>query len=121
MFAGCGAWCLYDLSEPTSVAYMWTPAGSCWERKTAGSCLNHNIEHQAVILHSAGLCPCVPTQPALTAQIVEDLCGGKPQSAPDRSPDTVGCSSGDTKKVRLALANGMFESCRAWCLYDLVE
>ena len=48
MFAHCGAWCLFDVNDPTNVAYSWN-GQDCWNRDLDGGCLENPEQEEAIV------------------------------------------------------------------------
>lgn len=120
MYNHCDAWCLYDWESPDKISYHWNNGKKCFEFG-AGGCQG-NKEQPLVVAHKDIVCEaekmCTPVAPMLTEVVMQRYCDALVTGGVDRSPKAKGCHQSYTPYVQRSLANKMFSSCGAFCLYD---
>jgi len=132
LFWGCNAKCVYDL-EQIGVVYQWK--GDCWEVQTNWACITvHTNEYawavDVVSEHFGPLTtpapvasPCVERTHQWDETTASNLCGSEYMGVTDKSADASVCSGYEDYQYRLdhSLANRVFLSCDAWCVYDIYK
>jgi len=132
IFWSCSAKCVYD-SENEGVVYQWK--GECWEMQTDWACItSHTAEYAwAMDYISESLCPittsepeispCVERQQEWNEDIALAICGSEDMGVTNKNFDAIVCAGYEDYQYRLdhSLANRVFLSCDAWCVYDIYK
>jgi len=134
IFWSCNAKCVYDV-ERIGVVYQWK--GDCWQMQTNWACITIHVNEYAwaVDYVSEDFCPL--TTPAPVASVsprvertqqwdeatASSICGSGDMGVTDKSANASVCSGYEDYQYRLdhSLANRVFLSCDAWCVYDIYK
>jgi len=132
VYWSCSSRCVYDISDPT-IAYQWKSSRGCWMAQTKWSCFTAHRGREykwAVNYVTKGLChQSAPDPETFTCtervqwseEIALTICSIGEDNPTDKSHTASVCDGYDGYQYRLdqSLANRMFMSCRAWCVYDI--
>jgi len=133
IYWSCSSRCVYDINNPT-IAYKWEPLRGCWRAQTKWSCFTGRRRREyewAVNYVAEGLChqsapapetfTCIERVQDWNEEIALSTCSTDEDNPTDKSHTASVCYGYDGYQYRLdqSLANRMFMSCRAWCVYDI--
>jgi len=133
MFRSCEAKCIYDIVNE-GVVYQYL--GGCWKMQTRWACIEvHTAEYQwAMTYLEERVCPieqvetpaptpfvCVERQQQWNEEIAQATCSDDFMVPTIKGADAITCDGYEDYQFRLntSLANRMFLSCDAWCVYDI--
>jgi len=131
LFSSCSATCVYDLSSNASIAYEWLSWKDCWKKKTQGICFDEYANKQAQFADKIinDLCPYTAPSPNVecTSRVYEwneavaDQTCKLDHGTTDKSVSAKVCDGWEVfqQDLEISLANRMFLSCRAWCVYNV--
>jgi len=132
LFWGCTAKCVYDL-EQIGVVYQWKE--DCWEVQMNWACITtHTNEYAWAVDYVSKYFGPLTTPAPVVSECVErtqqwdeatasNICGTEYMRGTDKSADAGVCSGYEDFQYRLdhSLANRVFLSCEAWCVYDIYK
>jgi len=135
MYRSCTSTCVYDIVHETEVGYIWKNGRDCWKKVTKYTCY---VQQEAELLEAQDrlenhLCDATESTPAPTnfvctpriktwnSEIAAMACPEKYMGSTNKTATAVVCDGFEEHQYRLdhSLANRMFFSCSAWCVYDL--
>jgi len=129
IFPSCISKCIYDI-ENLGVVYQWK--GDCWEMQTGWACIdietfdyewamNFLDEFCPIETRAPVITPCVEREKKWTDEIAELICTAEAMGVTKKGTDATVCAGYEEYQFRLAysLANRVFLSCDAWCVYDI--
>merc|ERR1719317_375801 len=134
IFWSCSSKCVYDI-ENAGVVYQWK-GGDCWLMQTKWACIETHANEYSWALEyvSENVCPTEPTPAPVSSPCVErveqwnedialEICGYDDMDSTDKSSNAVMCPGYEDYQYRLdhSLANRVFLSCSAWCVYDIYK
>lgn len=135
VYWSCSATCMYDIQfmNSTNVVYNWKVGRGCWEMQTEWSCVtaHYNAYDWAIdfILTEACKVPIPEPEPWTCTERVTDwseeiallTCTYDDMGDTSKNGNASICDGYDDYQYRLdsSLANRMFTTCSAWCVYDI--
>merc|ERR1711920_1174722 len=131
LFWSCNAKCVYDVVHD-GVVYQWK-GEDCWEMQTDWACMTIHVEEYAWAVDHIGEDFCTLTTPAPVASpcvertqewdeaTASNICAPEYMGVTDKSANAIVCAGYEDWQFRLdnSLANRVFLSCDAWCVYDI--
>jgi len=134
VFWSCSSKCVYDI-ENEGVVYQWK-GGDCWEMQTDWACITTHDNEYSWALEYVGekVCPTETTAAPVSSPCIErvegwdevtalETCGYDDMGFTDKSSNATVCPGYEDYQYRLdhSLANRVFLSCEAWCVYDIYK
>jgi len=130
LFKTCWGTCVYDLYTMANVAYEWLSWKGCWKKVTQGICFEEYAEEQAEAEDKINdLCTWTTPSPEVACtervQVWNETIAWQTcnldHGATDKSASASVCDGYEDQQHILehSLANRMFLSCKAWCVYNI--
>jgi len=133
MYRSCISTCVYDILWETAVGYIWKESRGCWKKVTAWTCyvqqeqelfeVQDRLENH--LCYEATPAPisyeCTERVKSWNDEISDMSCTLDDMGLTTKNASAVVCEGYEEHQYRLdhSLANRMFLSCSAWCVYDI--
>jgi len=129
LFSSCSGVCIFDINSSAGVAYEWLSWSGCWKKTSQGICFDEYADEKAEAEDKVnGLCAqstpspegCTDRIHVWNETIAERTCK-LDHGATDKSASASVCDGYEDHQYALekSLANRMFVTCRAWCVYNI--
>jgi hypothetical protein len=133
LFSSCTATCVYDIDTIANISYNWLGWKGCWKKVTEGVCFDAHAKQQFeakeritnVLCVQATVPPdlgCTERVLVWNETVAEQTCNLE-YGRTDKSASATVCKGYEhlQHNLELSLANRMFLSCKAWCVYSIYE
>jgi len=133
MYRSCISTCVYDIVYETEVGYIWKEARGCWQKVTGWTCYEQQVSELLEVQDRLenDLCreptpapislECTPRVQSWNDEIAAMSCAEEYMGWTNKTAKAVVCEGYEEHQYRLdhSLANRVFPSCSAWCVYDI--